>query len=74
MLSIPGLDELTYSGLMMQNLADIGSGNGLVPQAITWPNTDLSKVFCGIHIREILQEILQISLHDIWLKMIESRL
>ena len=38
---------------------NIGSGNGLLPSAITWTNVDLSsKVFFGITLREISQEAL----------------
>ena len=36
-------------------------------QAITWTNVDLSsKVFCGIHLRGISQEVLMNLIHNMW--------
>ena len=44
----------TYVGV------NIGSGGGIRQQPITWNNVDLSpKVFCGIHMKAIPQEVLQ---------------
>ena len=44
-------------------------------QAITWANVDLSLVrSCGIHLREISQEMLKTSILDMSLKMIDSKL
>ena len=45
---------------------NIGSGNGLLHQAITWTNVDLPSVrYIGIHFHTILQEILQPSITKI---------
>ena len=40
--------------MALQNLANIGSGNGLMPEGITGTNVDLSLVsYCGILLRAI---------------------
>ena len=51
-------DSLTHCGLVMP-YGDIYLGQHWWHQAITWIDVDLSsKVFCGIHLRAISQEVL----------------
>ena len=57
--------KLTQFGLVMSygdtNLGQHWFRQWLVAcwhQAITWTNADLSKVFCGLHLRAISQEVL----------------
>ena len=49
---------------------NIGTGDGLLHQAITWTNVDLSSArSSGIHLRAILQEIPQPSVTEISMKI-----
>ena len=61
-MGIPTFEKMASTNscrVMPYILVNIGSANGWRHQAITWTNVDLSsKVFCGIHLRSISQEVL----------------
>ena len=62
--------------MVTQIWVNIGSGNGLLPdawrhQAITWTNVDLSQVFCSIQRRVILisqKASIQMDFSELWIK------
>ena len=51
-------------------MANIGSGDGLFPDAVIWTNVnELSVRSCDIHVRAISREILKLSIRYISIKI-----